>query len=347
MIKKISMYKLENIRYDDFYKLKNPINKIEFLLQYAILAPSTHNTQPWLFKIKENSCEVYLDKKNMLPEADPLGENMIISVGACIENLVIMSNYLNVYDAIAYHTDCPNNLISEIFFKNLDRKYSTNQIYEEFSEAIPKRFTYRGIFSNKSIDLDSVNNLLSTYNNSKIKVNVLERTEEINYIGNLTHEAIKEIAGRSKFRKELSRWIRNNYSTKKDGIPAHTYGFSDIVSIIAPFAMSKLNLSEIMAKKTRNSINSANAVFIFSVPDSESLTILNLGRIIERYLLAITALKMKTNIAIAAIQDHSSNKRLQSYLNIKEKPKFLFVSGYHDSDIYSTPRYNTKEKLIV
>ena len=31
----------------EFFKLKNPKEKKKFLLRYAILAPSTHNSQPW------------------------------------------------------------------------------------------------------------------------------------------------------------------------------------------------------------------------------------------------------------------------------------------------------------
>ena len=31
-----------------------------FMVEYAIKAPSGHNTQPWLFRINENSIEIQL-----------------------------------------------------------------------------------------------------------------------------------------------------------------------------------------------------------------------------------------------------------------------------------------------
>ena len=54
--------KIRQINKDDFFSLENFTEKIKFLLQYAILAPSTHNIQPWRFTIKEKSCLCFVDK---------------------------------------------------------------------------------------------------------------------------------------------------------------------------------------------------------------------------------------------------------------------------------------------
>jgi nitroreductase len=35
-----------------FPEQSSPAEKLKFLLQYAVLAPSSHNTQPWLFRIQ-------------------------------------------------------------------------------------------------------------------------------------------------------------------------------------------------------------------------------------------------------------------------------------------------------
>lgn len=62
---------------------------IKEILKYGILAPSTHNTQPWLFKVKDNSVEIYYDPKLKLPEADKEGRDLYISMGCLIENIII------------------------------------------------------------------------------------------------------------------------------------------------------------------------------------------------------------------------------------------------------------------
>lgn len=40
---------------------------IKDILRDATRAPSIHNSQPWLFKIKENSVDVFFNPKYVLP----------------------------------------------------------------------------------------------------------------------------------------------------------------------------------------------------------------------------------------------------------------------------------------
>ena len=42
-----------------------------FLLRYAILAPSSYNTQPWKFELRDDGIAVYADYTRRLPVADP------------------------------------------------------------------------------------------------------------------------------------------------------------------------------------------------------------------------------------------------------------------------------------
>lgn len=72
---------------DDFWELKSRGEELEFLLQYAILAPSGHNTQPWAFKITDEGIKVYADGSRAMPVLDPADRELLMSVGAAITNL--------------------------------------------------------------------------------------------------------------------------------------------------------------------------------------------------------------------------------------------------------------------
>src|SRR5690349_21257002 len=61
--------------------------RLRFFLQWAVLAPSRHNTQPWLFEIAGDELRVYADRARMLPVADPGGRQLLMSCGAAIANL--------------------------------------------------------------------------------------------------------------------------------------------------------------------------------------------------------------------------------------------------------------------
>ena len=109
-------YKIRNINRDEFYKFSLPEDRIKFLLRYAILAPSTHNSQPWLLKIKKGSCQIYLNPSKRIVEADPIERDLYISFGCFLENLVIAGNYFGVFDRVEYFDKRNDNLVAEVFF---------------------------------------------------------------------------------------------------------------------------------------------------------------------------------------------------------------------------------------
>ena len=70
----------------DFYELESDREQIEFLLRYAVLAPSSHNTQPWMFGIVEDGVRVFADYSRRLMVSDPDDRELLMSVGAAITN---------------------------------------------------------------------------------------------------------------------------------------------------------------------------------------------------------------------------------------------------------------------
>jgi hypothetical protein len=58
--------------------------RLRFLLNYAVLAPSGHNTQPWLFRVGNGEVDLYADRTRGLPVVDPEDRALVISCGAAL-----------------------------------------------------------------------------------------------------------------------------------------------------------------------------------------------------------------------------------------------------------------------
>ena len=59
-------------------------------LGYAILAPNSHNRQPWLVDLSEaNAISLYIDRERMLPMTDPWFRQIMVSQGTFLESLVM------------------------------------------------------------------------------------------------------------------------------------------------------------------------------------------------------------------------------------------------------------------
>jgi hypothetical protein len=69
-------------------------DKIRFAVRYAILAPSSHNTQPWRFMIAGRELLLCADRLRSLPVIDPFDRELLISCGAALFNLrVVFSRF--------------------------------------------------------------------------------------------------------------------------------------------------------------------------------------------------------------------------------------------------------------
>ena len=62
------------------------------ILKYAAMAPSGHNTQPWIFKTGNESISILPDFTRALPVVDRDNHALYISLGCALENLIIAAN---------------------------------------------------------------------------------------------------------------------------------------------------------------------------------------------------------------------------------------------------------------
>ena len=63
-------------------------NKLRELVRLATLAPSSHNTQPWKFKIAADNIRIYPDLTRRIPAVDPDDRELWISLGSTLGNLL-------------------------------------------------------------------------------------------------------------------------------------------------------------------------------------------------------------------------------------------------------------------
>lgn len=68
--------------------MPSPIDLLP-LLEQATRAPSSHNTQPWLFRARDEALELFADRTRALPVNDPYDRELTISCGAALAHLEV------------------------------------------------------------------------------------------------------------------------------------------------------------------------------------------------------------------------------------------------------------------
>ena len=73
------------------------------LISHAMLAPNSHNIQPWLIKLKGNDAfELFVDQTRLLPYTDPPARQIHISQGTFLETLNIAASGMGYRVKIDY-----------------------------------------------------------------------------------------------------------------------------------------------------------------------------------------------------------------------------------------------------
>lgn len=95
-------FEVWNIMENDFPRNGSSEEKMTFLLNYAILAPSIYNTQPWRFNVSDGSIMVMADESRWLEAADDNKREMHISIGSALENLIIAADHFGYNHTVSY-----------------------------------------------------------------------------------------------------------------------------------------------------------------------------------------------------------------------------------------------------
>lgn len=101
-------YEVTSLPVDEtlFYRRNDMVQRLRVLIRYAQLAPSTYNSQPWLFSIQSpNQIWVYADPNRWLKIADADKREMHLSLGCALENLMIAASHYNYKYEIDYLPD--------------------------------------------------------------------------------------------------------------------------------------------------------------------------------------------------------------------------------------------------
>ena len=128
------------------------------LIERTILAPSPHNTQPWLFRLGEDHITVLADRARHLAAMDPYRREMMIGLGAALETLVLAASGQG-YDS--HVSLAEGRLMLDAPLTSLpiaDIVFKSGADPNPLSAYIPQRHTHRGAYDpGKPVPVDVQN----------------------------------------------------------------------------------------------------------------------------------------------------------------------------------------------
>ncbi len=315
------------------------------LLEYALKAPSGHNTQPWRFRLTSKSIDIYPDFSRSLSVVDGQNRELYISLGTATENLCIAARHFGYQDSVSILSDVAGEYYVHVELKKVDKIYS-----DSLFEQIIKRQTNRRIYTNRPLASDTLKVLRGVHLEDGVHIHLYEKENaEFNQLKEFVYRGNEMQMTDSAFKKELTNWIRLNRKQAlkyKDGLTYAVMGSPSVPSWIGKPIMNFVLTPEAQNKSDKKKIESSSLLALFTVENSTPLGWIALGRSLERFLLESTLLGVTNAYLNQPCEVNSLADEMRTKLDINgEYPMLLIRLGHAVSMPYS-PRKEVSDMVF-
>jgi hypothetical protein len=325
----------------DFYELESHEEQMRFLLRYAILAPSGHNTQPWTFRVTADGVQVFADTSRRLLIVDRNDRELLMSIGAATTNFRVAAAHFGFDTTVAYQTGSIES--SPLATILVCETCAPNPELGALFPAIRRRHTNRQPYDAQPIEpaeLQAICDVLDA-NPSTLRL-ILPRDKE--RVAVCVETAERALMARPAYRAELAEWV-GSPDERKDGLSAETLGMPRILAGVAPWLIRNFDAGDPQARRSTELTRSASMLIVVTA-DDDQVSLVKAGETFELLLLTITLRGLQYSFLSAPVEVDETRERLRLLLGGTREPQLLLRVGSAAAAAQPTPR-RAVENVIV
>lgn len=320
-----------------------PQERLAFALRYAVLAPSSHNTQPWRFAIRGETIELYADRARALPAIDPDGRELLISCGAALFQLRVA---LRHYGYAAPATLLPDPRDADLLARvELGDWHKASQEEEELFHAIITRRTHRHRFERIVVPADLITRLQHEAARWGLELDVVGTQPVKERLAELIGQADRVQFSDAAVRREVASCVRDNRSRAHDGIPGYALGLNEAASIAEPLLLRGFDVGGLQGGWDHHLAQSAPVLVALGTPRDTPEDWLVAGEALARVLLRACAAGVYASFLNQPIEVAALRPYVRAALGMRQIPQVLLRMGYAAED-RPTPRRTVEEVLV-
>lgn len=299
------------------------------ILFLASLAPSGHNTQPWIVRRLEPFHWILCNDKNKwLPAVDPTQRETILSLGAFTQNLEYAANaagYSCLFTLLAA-TNQDEKLLEIKLVKGTTHSFDI--------DSIKRRRTVRSDYLNDPIKKEDIAYLL---NNEITHTQFIEReSAEYRWLNEQTIEANRIQTNRDEAQKELSEWIR--FSSKEaeahyDGLTTASMEIHGLPAWLLRNFYKKENVMLARFRnqgldKVREQVMSSGGWLLITSKDQSVMQLLEAGRRLQRIFLKVRNRSIAFHPMTQILEEAETKHMINKAASLTDPIQFIIRVGY-------------------
>lgn len=322
-----------------------PEEQYLFLLRYAIVAPSTHNSQPWRFRVNPDGLEVFADYRRRMPNIDPGSRELLMSVGAAIFNLSVAARHFGLPCLVEYNlSEASEKAVAKVRLAPVGLVKHA-QLHDPLFPHILARRTNRDPFLLSRVPTSVLHRIGDVAAHTEVEVIVSEDGGVNERVAQLVAEAEMIQWADAQYRKDTAEWIRPDEFPGSDGITGTVFGWSGPVPVIGSYATRTIDQGRLRAARDRNLCVEAPGLILVACEDS-AFHWLKAGEVLEHMLLMIAKEGLQTSYFNMPVQVPELRARLKTLLDCSTWPQLLLRVGFSLTPLQPTPRRPLEEMLI-
>ena len=328
----------------DYPRDAAPDARLRFAVRYAVLAPSSHNTQPWLFHVRDNHVDVIADRTRALPVADPDDRELVISCGAALHHLrTALAAFGEAITVELLPGGGVNDTLARVV---LDDRTEPNPLAAARIEGAGKRATTRFPFVAKPVAPEMIDDLRLAAESQGAHV-TLVTDDRRHVLAELVAEGDRAQMKDKSFRRELASWLHGNRSRHRDGMPGYAQGYGDVVASLGPFVMRRFDIGARQAAKDAELVDGSPLLIVLASDTDEIRDWIHVGEALSALLLEAQMLGLSASFLNQPIELPSLRERLARDFTSGALPQLLLrIGAYAGDPPRLTPRRHIADVLL-
>lgn len=303
-------------------------NILTALIGQAIQAPSSHNTQPWIFAIVKGQVELWADRTRALPVNDPDDRELTISCGAALLNLrVAAASRGQVAGAVVLPEGAEPDLLARVSFAPAPARPRDAAL----AKYVARRRTYRRRFAGRPAPDEAVAAFVAAAGQEGAWFHPLTTDAQREGVAALVAKGDAAQWADPRWRRELASWMHPRRRGEGLTVPGLAQPFAQ--AVVRTFDMGKG-----VGARDRQLADESPLLAVLGTPGDRPADWLAAGQALQRVLLTAVAHGLQASYLNQPVQVGALRPRLAALAGRAGHPQLLLRLGVPVKRLAPAPR---------
>jgi nitroreductase len=288
---------------------------LKSLVDYARLAPSIRNTQPWSFAVRGNEIQVFVDRSRWLRATDPDQRELYLSAGCALENLLVAGAHHGYKVSVSYvQEERADGLAAVARFESGGRAEDRRA---PLFGAIAKRQTNRRPYHRRPLGRDALVRLYGAVHDEGVDLWLFTDAQTSGRVGTLLALAERTRYSDPAYRRELADSIRKG-----------VFGHGWLEAAAGELVVKHMDVGGAAARREVARLRSAPALGVLTSSSDDRAAQVRAGQAFQRLALTATRMGVAVQPLSALMQSPMTRAAVAEVLPDEVYPQHVFRVGY-------------------